>query len=345
MTDEDIEIAAGWTGELGEFTRTLCEVRFLDGAEDSRVVHDWAEHNPWAATRDKRVAAARTAAVERWRRSKHDTDGMRTACDSHETAMPTTQPNPTQPNLTQSKNQNPQSELKNSSDKEVLSRHPIGIKKEATSKLLLALSMAGYKAKTLCQDALEAYVHHHKCSFAEAADGLVDSWGKYKDSYDPFKKGIVKFLEEGIWKNAEVCSKKPAIVNAADEARRQLAEQRLTPTQKAFIQSGEAFARARAKHTAAIESDFYQLPADLDRVGGAEIWRSGLEKLAGLINKHSFDTWIRPVSSVGVCDKTLYLKIPTANFSNVGSKYSAELAEAVPGLTVRFVTPEMVPLW
>lgn len=94
MSDEDVEIAAGWNGQTGEFTRTLCEVRFLDGAEGARIVHDWAEHNPWAATRDKRIAAARAAAAVRWQ-GKNDADSMRTACGSHETAMPTTQPDPT----------------------------------------------------------------------------------------------------------------------------------------------------------------------------------------------------------------------------------------------------------
>ena len=88
MSDEDIEIAAGWNGQQGQFSKSLSELHFLDGAENSRAVHDWAEHNAWAANRPQRIAAARAAAGKRWQR-KQNADGMRVACHSHETAMPT----------------------------------------------------------------------------------------------------------------------------------------------------------------------------------------------------------------------------------------------------------------
>ena len=94
MTDEDIEIAAGWTGDIGAFTRTLIEVGFIEGDERSRSIHDWAEHNPWAAQRGKRIEAAKIAAGIRWG-CKQDANGMRGECEAHESAMLTTQPNPT----------------------------------------------------------------------------------------------------------------------------------------------------------------------------------------------------------------------------------------------------------
>ncbi|WP_289241962.1 hypothetical protein [Delftia sp.] len=47
MTDEDIELAIDWDGEEGAFVRVLAEVRFLDGEEGQRRIHDWSEHNPW----------------------------------------------------------------------------------------------------------------------------------------------------------------------------------------------------------------------------------------------------------------------------------------------------------
>src|SRR5579864_7991568 len=51
MNTEDVEIAAAWPGDSAEFVKTLREVGFLDGEDGSFLVHDWAEHNPWAATR------------------------------------------------------------------------------------------------------------------------------------------------------------------------------------------------------------------------------------------------------------------------------------------------------
>lgn len=119
MSGEDIEIAAGWTGAEGEFARVLAEVRFLDGQENEYRIHDWAEHNPWAASRGQRIEAAKIAACARWQGERNansiqtecgsNADGMRTASAPHgnsnaeaiRTAMPTTQPNQNQPNPTQ----------------------------------------------------------------------------------------------------------------------------------------------------------------------------------------------------------------------------------------------------
>lgn len=109
MSDEDIEIAADWAGESGAFVKILAEVGFLDGAERVYRIHDWAEHNPWAANRGKRVEAAKSAAAQRWargtqdQRTTHECDNdagqMPSVCDPHpqriRVAMPTTQPNPT----------------------------------------------------------------------------------------------------------------------------------------------------------------------------------------------------------------------------------------------------------
>jgi hypothetical protein len=92
---------------------------------------------------------------------------------------------------------------------------------------------------------------------------------------------------------------------------------------------------------AAVEAD-YRLPTDLDRDAGEEIWRSALGKLAERIDRHSFDIWLRPCKAAGVRDQTLYLKLPTVNFSHVGDKYATELAEVLPGLKVEFLIPQAV---
>jgi hypothetical protein len=88
MTVEDIEIAAGWTGETEKFVSTLVEVRFLDGPDGGYQVHDWAEHNPWAATRPERTRSAKKAAAARWAKMQGASDPHATLCEPHETAMP-----------------------------------------------------------------------------------------------------------------------------------------------------------------------------------------------------------------------------------------------------------------
>jgi hypothetical protein len=96
----------------------------------------------------------------------------------------------------------------------------------ATSKVFLEVGLAGTKARMFCQDAIRAYMHVNKSSFAEAADKLIDLWNKYSSTEMPFKKGVVKFFEEGIWKTPEAWLQKSKVVNAADEARQQLADER-----------------------------------------------------------------------------------------------------------------------
>lgn len=63
MSDEDIELAIDWSGDPGAFIAALAEVRFLDGEEGSRALHDWEEWNPWAAGSAARSAKAKWAAL------------------------------------------------------------------------------------------------------------------------------------------------------------------------------------------------------------------------------------------------------------------------------------------
>jgi hypothetical protein len=69
MSAEDIAIAANWPETPGDFVRTLADVRFLDGQEAGYRIHDWAEHNPYVASRPQRAEAARLAAEARWKRT------------------------------------------------------------------------------------------------------------------------------------------------------------------------------------------------------------------------------------------------------------------------------------
>jgi hypothetical protein len=97
LSDEDIELAAEWEGEPAVFVKTLAEVGFLEGSEGTFIIHDWKEHNPWAAARGSRRNNARKAAVVRWHRGEGN---VHPACDSHAGSMHDVQkgnaPNPTQ---------------------------------------------------------------------------------------------------------------------------------------------------------------------------------------------------------------------------------------------------------
>lgn len=99
MDDEAIEIACRWEGEAGKLVAALVEVGFVDGDEHERQIHEWMEHQPWVAKRNERKEQARNAASARWH-ARSNADSMPAASDqqssSTQSAMPPTQPNPTQ---------------------------------------------------------------------------------------------------------------------------------------------------------------------------------------------------------------------------------------------------------
>lgn len=65
-TSEDIADAAQWDGEPERLTDVLCELHLIDKTENGFEVHDWGEHNGWAATSKQRSDKARRAAEKKW---------------------------------------------------------------------------------------------------------------------------------------------------------------------------------------------------------------------------------------------------------------------------------------
>lgn len=64
MDSEDIELAADWSGEDGKFFGE-CLGRWIDETEDGFCLHDWEDHNSWAAEADSRSDAARLSRLAR----------------------------------------------------------------------------------------------------------------------------------------------------------------------------------------------------------------------------------------------------------------------------------------
>ncbi len=75
---DDIEIVAGWSGELGFLVRTLESLRFLDRNGDVYCLHGWAEHQEYVTQEPARIEKSRKAAQKRWsnaRRNANDGNG------------------------------------------------------------------------------------------------------------------------------------------------------------------------------------------------------------------------------------------------------------------------------
>ena len=62
---DDIEIAARWDGEPGALVLALESLKWIDLRDGRYLLHDWQEHNPWAADADERSDEARLSRLFR----------------------------------------------------------------------------------------------------------------------------------------------------------------------------------------------------------------------------------------------------------------------------------------
>jgi chromosomal replication initiator protein len=77
-------------------------------------------------------------------------------------------------------------------------------------------------------------------------------------------------------------------------------------------------------------------------------WLRVLDALEKKINRHSYDTWLKPTKYSHSSGPILFVRVPTAEFRHVGDKYADLIQEALDNLglefqEVKFVTPEDDP--
>src|SRR5580698_7606682 len=77
-------------------------------------------------------------------------------------------------------------------------------------------------------------------------------------------------------------------------------------------------------------------------------WARVLDALEKKVNRHSYDTWLKPTRYSHARNKILFVRIPTAEFRHVGDKYADLIQEALDNLDlgyedVKFVTAEDDP--
>ena len=62
LSNEDIALEAHWEGDPDEFVEGLLEVGYLDKDGDELALHEWAEHQPWVASKPERTEKAKALA-------------------------------------------------------------------------------------------------------------------------------------------------------------------------------------------------------------------------------------------------------------------------------------------
>jgi len=77
-------------------------------------------------------------------------------------------------------------------------------------------------------------------------------------------------------------------------------------------------------------------------------WIRILDALEKKINRHSYDTWLKPTRYSHVTGGILFVRVPTVEFRDVGDKYADLIQEAIDNLgleyqDVKFVTPDDDP--
>lgn len=90
MDVEDIAIAAKWPHDAKEFVETLLDpkIRFLEQGNDGYlIIHDWHEHNTYAAHAQERSEKARKAAVAKWEKRLKGATSKGKQCTEHDLAL------------------------------------------------------------------------------------------------------------------------------------------------------------------------------------------------------------------------------------------------------------------
>src|ERR1700689_3629136 len=77
-------------------------------------------------------------------------------------------------------------------------------------------------------------------------------------------------------------------------------------------------------------------------------WSRILDALEKKINRHSYDTWLKPTRYSHASGGVLFVRVPTVEFRHAGDKYADLIQEAIDNLgmefnDVKFVTPEDDP--
>jgi chromosomal replication initiator protein len=72
-------------------------------------------------------------------------------------------------------------------------------------------------------------------------------------------------------------------------------------------------------------------------------WIRILESLEKKINRHSYDTWLKPTRYSHCTDRKIVVRVPTVEFQHIGEKYADLIQEAIDNLGMEFDDVEFIP--
>src|SRR5438105_4718103 len=85
-----------------------------------------------------------------------------------------------------------------------------------------------------------------------------------------------------------------------------------------------------------------QMSLSSSATAAANPWLQVLESLEKKINKHSYDTWLKPTRYSHAKGKVLFISVPTPEFKTIGEKYADLISEAMENLGLDYTDVEFV---
>src|SRR3954470_9060549 len=71
-------------------------------------------------------------------------------------------------------------------------------------------------------------------------------------------------------------------------------------------------------------------------ISAANPWLQILSALEKKINRHSYDTWLKPTRFSHADGAVLFIRVPTPEFRHIGDKYADLISEAIDKLSLNF---------
>src|SRR5262252_1265223 len=71
-------------------------------------------------------------------------------------------------------------------------------------------------------------------------------------------------------------------------------------------------------------------------------WILVLDALEKKVNRHSYETWLKPTRFSHSKGPTLYVKVPNPDFCHIGDKYGDLISEAIENLGLEYLDVEFV---
>jgi hypothetical protein len=369
MSDEDIELAADWTGEPDALVRTLVDLRLVDGEAGARCIHGWAEHQPWVVSRGARIDQAKRAAAARWGTSTGvNASSIQIHAPSTQIDAPSIRndassnaPNPTQPNLVP----NQVKTLCDASAKSADAPRGDGIGTVEIASEVAGPSKGEAKVKSTPPTKKKPKPEKQTDPrYTPTRNLLAAAFRKVCSATEPPPWDGHSAKELTAWlanHNLELPAIEAHICNAAksekaEELLRDPAQ--LIPHLRRYHVPLDRYGfagtaqRPDSRRIPAVgvapaappePASEWRVDEPVDVEAGAKLWEELKDNIRPRVDAFQFDVWLKPTRGLGLGKETdtLYVRLPVEEFAPDMGRFDPVLREVLPDHAIKFVAPTL----